>query len=607
VSDADALSEFALELKIAPPFDMEPIIRGEASVLDSDIQRKILKHVEGTVLIASCKVVVPEVLLFHNYGVRWFCTTVVCDPERACGAEEISNWEMAHAELMRELLRYCEEQARNAVAIGADDAAKLWISAKSRLSVVNAAQFIGKEADCDMMRNNCALYDGALSDAVQAATIQDQALQLAELRGDDIGEKIAARRTLWLKQHDIPDENPFTRKFVAWGAESTEKIPSWCLMVKDGMINKELFERNLKIVGRDYSDLYGQLNANVKRFMQGKADELRHSLNECMTGALHEGESPIKALDDLLDSVDSALSGGGYYDDGSHWDNLLGVALGLPRYRLYYYDWASHHEDEGPTEPGLFFDTADGRRHEVHYDTVESDWWQGMDMVEFRIDNLIRKCNALALKLGIEAVVNEWFEIERKWRECRGSSDSGTSYHCIGDLAGFASSFYQGIKKMMVVLPKVSVEGKNVGSRPIGDMPEDEYFRRLHSELGVKERHARVLAAVTQYELAILLGYKNQDSVRKWESGDRSAPDGYSRDLRLRGGLELMAFINDFRKSRGIKAPLQAIKNGKVVDLSKLSEADADLVLELVRKKTQKAERKEAEEAERSRRPMGVR
>jgi len=101
-----------------------------------------------------------------------------------------------------------------------------------------------------------------------------------------------------------------------------------------------------------------------------------------------------------------------------------------------------------------------------------------------------------------------------------------------------------------------------------------------------------------------LLGYKNQDSVRKWESGDRSAPDGYSRDLRLRGGLELMAFINDFRKSRGIKAPLQAIKNGKVVDLSKLSEADADLVLELVRKKTQKAERKEAEEAERSRSPV---
>lgn len=450
----EPLSEFALELKIAPPFDMMPIVNGEVSVLDAEIQQKILKHVKGTVLIASCKVVVPEVLLFHNYGVKWLCTSVVCDPGRQCDASAISRWQSAHTELMHELLRYCEEQARNALAIGADESARLWIRAKSNLSLTSALHFIGEEAHCDILRNNQTLYDDALNDAVQASTLHDQALQLAELRGDNVGEKISVHRDAWFKQKEMVDDNPFTRKFVAWGAESTEKIPSWCLTVKDGIINKEVFERNLRVVGRDYSDLYEQLNANVKKFMQSKAAELRRCLDECMTGALYQGKLPVRVLMGKLDEVAKGLETGEYYRNGDNWGRLLAVALGLPRYCLRYFDWARIHEDEGPTEPGLFFDTADGNRYEVHYDVDHSEWWQDMDNVDYQVTNLIRVCNDVAPQLGKDAVVDEWIEIERRWNECRGSVETGAFYHCVGDLNGFAECFYRGVNRILIVLSK---------------------------------------------------------------------------------------------------------------------------------------------------------
>lgn len=62
-----------------------------------------------------------------------------------------------------------------------------------------------------------------------------------------------------------------------------------------------------------------------------------------------------------------------------------------------------------------------------------------------------------------------------------------------------------------------------------------------------------------------------------------------------------MAFINRFRRDKGITKPLQAIKNGKIVDLSMLTEADADLVLEFVRKKSAAAEAKNGEMNKRKR------
>ena len=145
----------------------------------------------------------------------------------------------------------------------------------------------------------------------------------------------------------------------------------------------------------------------------------------------------------------------------------------------------------------------------------------------------------------------------------------------------------------------ISLEAGPV-SRNIGDVPENEYFERVKKELKPKER-SKFLVAVTQKELAILLGYKSADSVRKWESGTRNAPIGYTRGIREQGGLELMSFINTFRRNRGIAKPLKAIKNGKIVDISSLSEIDADLVLEFVRKKTSAAETKEGEENHRKR------
>lgn len=142
---------------------------------------------------------------------------------------------------------------------------------------------------------------------------------------------------------------------------------------------------------------------------------------------------------------------------------------------------------------------------------------------------------------------------------------------------------------------------------PVTEASPDDLADSIAKKMNRKERTARFLIAVTQQELAILLGYKNPDTVRKWESGERNCPVGYSRELRLHGGVGLLAFINNFRELRGITEPLKAIKDGHVVNISKLSEIDADFVLEFVRKKTQKAERKEAEDAERSRNSMGVR
>jgi len=111
----------------------------------------------------------------------------------------------------------------------------------------------------------------------------------------------------------------------------------------------------------------------------------------------------------------------------------------------------------------------------------------------------------------------------------------------------------------------------------------------------------KFLAAVTQEELAYMLGYKNADSVRKWESGKRACPADYTRSLRLQGGISLMAFINRYRMDKGITKPLQAIKNGKVIDISMLTEADADLVLEFVRQRRAAAAAKEGEMNKRKR------
>ena len=107
----------------------------------------------------------------------------------------------------------------------------------------------------------------------------------------------------------------------------------------------------------------------------------------------------------------------------------------------------------------------------------------------------------------------------------------------------------------------------------------------------------KFLAAVKQWELAALLGYKNADTVRKWESGERAAPYGYHRELRIRGGIDLLLFINTFRREEGIRAPLKAIRDGKIVDLSNLTEEDADRVLEYVRKSRKRRNQRDGQKA----------
>ena len=135
---------------------------------------------------------------------------------------------------------------------------------------------------------------------------------------------------------------------------------------------------------------------------------------------------------------------------------------------------------------------------------------------------------------------------------------------------------------------------EKVADAVVGKMKEEKLVATSGKSAVLK---TKFLAAVKQWELAALLGYKNADTVRKWESGERAAPYGYHRELRIRGGIDLLLFINTFRREEGIRAPLKAIRDGKIVDLSNLTEEDADRVLEYVRKSRKRRNQRDGQKA----------
>lgn len=237
---------------------------------------------------------------------------------------------------------------------------------------------------------------------------------------------------------EAPTENPFVGKFLEWGAESVDAIPSSLLKIKDGLVSKELFEKNLHVKDEDYLGLFKRLNGNVDAYNKEQEVKLRDSLNECMSGVMYDGKEPVDVLNEKLEQIDDGLIEDKIIDDCA-WQLLLATALHLPRYNIYYFDWAQRYPEDGPEEPGLVYSLINGTKQQVHYDIRQSKWWDGIDKVEWRGQRIIDKCQNLAKRIRADAILNQWYDIETSWKKCQ--RDSESSYHCTGDLSGFASAF----------------------------------------------------------------------------------------------------------------------------------------------------------------------
>lgn len=467
-SAAQEEDEFYREIKITRPFDMKPIADGTASVLDEKVQEEICRFVTGTVRLASRKFVIPDVLIFFNGGVRWLYTTVLCGD--GIPPERISRWEGVHHRLKKELCRYCAEQARNALVVESEEAAKLWLSAKNKVEQIHAIHYVGDLESCPLAKSNESFYDEIVDETLRACNLQHVALDMATLKGVDIEGKLIHEREKWMRQHGYVNEDPLVGKYMAWGAESPDKIPSWCLKVKDGLVDKELIKRNLGVVPMDYDDLFRQLNGNVETYFAERRERMRDLVDECLCGAVYSDQDPASVLLEKLSEIEKGIASGSLACRGSSWHPVLAEALRLPRYRIFYFDWARCHEDEGPSEPGYMFQMPDGTTQEVHYNIDQSEWWEVMDNVECQIENIIRICKAIASDAGDEEALSQWANVEAQWKMC---ADDEMMYHCTGDTNAFAESFYRGVVKMSVMLPHY------VSARKEKDMSDNGYDEQV--------------------------------------------------------------------------------------------------------------------------------
>lgn len=470
--DQCVLADFFREIKIAPPFNMKPITDGKVSVLDEKMQDKICRYVTGTVRLASRKFVIPDVLIFFNGGVRWLYTTILCGD--GIPLEKISRWESVHSRLKEELGRYCAEQARNALVVGSEEAAKLWLSAKNKVEQINAIHYTGDLKSCPLAQSNESFYADIVDETLKACNLQSVAVDMAALKGIDIEGKLIAEREKWLRQHGYVNEDPLVGKYLAWGAESADKIPSWCLKVKDGLVDRELIKRNLGVVPIDYDDLFGQLNGNVETYFAEKQERMQDLVDECFFSAAYADQNPASVLLDKLSEIEKGITSGALICNGSPWHAALAEALRLPRYKILYFDWARCHEDEGPSEPGYMFQMPDGTTQEVHYDFERSVWWEVMDNVEYKIESIIRICKAVASDMHDKATLNQWANVEAQWKMCAGDE---MMYHCASDTDAFAEAFYKGVVKMSVLLPHYASVRKE---KNMSDNGYDEQVVRIY-------------------------------------------------------------------------------------------------------------------------------
>lgn len=263
--------------------------------------------------------------------------------------------------------------------------------------------------------------------------------------------------TLLSKISEVPDENPLVGKYLEWGAKSVAEIPSALLKVKDGAISKELIERNLAVRDEDYEGLFKRLNGNANAYLDEQEAKVRDAINECLEGVIYENRDVVDVVNEKLDEVDNGLDEHRLAGDYC-WGPVLAAALRLPRYTVYYFDWAMHHSDEGPDEPGLVYQLRDGTSQQVHCQVRESKWWDGMDMAEWKIQNIIAKCKNVAITIDADAVLNQWYDIETAWKKCKRGNES--LYHGSGDTDGFAVAFCDGLLKLSVILPHIKTDPK---------------------------------------------------------------------------------------------------------------------------------------------------
>lgn len=255
---------------------------------------------------------------------------------------------------------------------------------------------------------------------------------------------------LILKLSDVPEENPLVGKYLEWGAASPEEIPGSLLKVKDGAISKELFEKNLAIRDEDYEGLFKLLNGNASAYLLDQETKVRDAIDEYLDTFAYENSDPVDVINEKLDEIEKGL-GDLWLADDYRWHPVLAAALRLPRYTIYYFDWARCYVDEGPDEPGLVYQLRDGTRQQVHYEVRESKWWDKLDIAEWKIQNIIDRCKNLAIKMGSDAVLNQWYDIQTAWKKCARRADRFN--HSVGDTDGFAAAFSDGLLKLSVILP----------------------------------------------------------------------------------------------------------------------------------------------------------
>ncbi len=294
--------------------------------------------------------------------------------------------------------------------------------------------------------------------------------------------------TLLSKASEVPEENPLVGKYLEWGAKSVAEIPSALLKVKDGAIRKELIERNLAVRDEDYEGLFKRLNGNANAYLDEQEAKVRDAINECLEGVIYENRDVVDVVNEKLDEVDNGLDEHRLTGDYC-WGPVLAAALRLPRYTVYYFDWAMHHSDEGPDEPGLVYQLRDGTSQQVHCQVRESKWWDGMDMAEWKIQNIIDKCKNVAITIGADAVLNQWYDIETAWKKCKRGNES--LYHGSGDTDGFAAAFCNGLLKLSVILPHIKTD-------PKPESRSDPRYATVEKAMAV---YAKMKPSITRFQL----------------------------------------------------------------------------------------------------------
>lgn len=250
----------------------------------------------------------------------------------------------------------------------------------------------------------------------------------------------------------IPEENPLIGKYLKWGAESVDKIPRELLNLRDGVINKELFKKNLEVRNEDYTGLFKRLNDNVREYGHNLEQLLIDRIGEFFSYSISLGKSPVKAVLEKLSEIEAGINNRRLVDNG-RWHPVLAAALRLPRYDIVYFDWACTSADEGPDEPGLMYALKDGSSQEVHYRIEDSKWHDDLADIEDKIDAIVLMSKNIAIETEFDALLGEWVGIGARWKKC--CPENGFGYHNVGDLDGFAVAFTDGLLKLAEILPNI--------------------------------------------------------------------------------------------------------------------------------------------------------